>query len=911
VNGSVPAAGDSTTSAASVTQIDNGAGRLFVNHLLPASPNVRTVGGNACPVTPILSATNANPAVYYAPSHGLTVGEQVRLDTGTVTTDGTNSQWWPNWQIDRTFGGSCGGNTVASVIDADHFTIAGCGSNSTGYQPWSSAFTSGTGSPTGTGAFTGQIYYQTDAAGGNTVWQWGSGAWTNLSITGSTQGKSPALGYTSPVIQSHASCNWAFYVDQLGPAGSGGAHLWEEAMDLTKDDAVVKWTIAESPSSNNTTDNFLNVLVPTTTSSSNPAVTQVTGTGVAGAVIADAAGSYVAAMPTSASAQSTLNYVASHPGTGKHVVGGLIPSAAFTVNQNMAPQLTTPAMPPAPATPQKVFLSTDICADIDDSQAVDLLVWAHQQGYVQLLGINLDQQTSTGFSGNGGWADAASFVKLFLDRANISTVPLGVCPWGSCNWGAGDGYCSSTVTQLGGTRLKLANLTEGVALLRSVVNANPAGSIRLVSVGPTARIAAFMQSPANYNGDGLPDGATLWAKLKDYVPMGGRLKPNGGMEYNYWYENGSTPTGTSINYIVTHNGSVPIYDEDANLIAGATTGGRAYYSLPSTSPLQVGFSKYIAAAPGGFTLPPAPYTAYGYGRTAWDPSTALFAIIGTYDPGDGNGPYFTLTANGTITTTIAPETSSFSTAVQSGHYAISLARTDARQIIEQIQQFDVLPRQSQTVLSDSSGAATFTETGGGTFGLTQIAVTILSASPLPSGSTGVSYSQTLSASGGSGPYSWSLTSGALPAGLSLSGGGTISGTPSGSCAATFTVAATDANGIVGLQQFGLTVYQPPVILTPSLLPAATVGSAYSVGLSATGVGSYTWSITFGSLPPGVSLTPAGMVTGVPRSIGLYTATVMVTDALGASSSGPLSLLVTPVPSAAKSARQAKPGRIIR
>jgi len=723
VNGSVPAAGDSTTSAASVTQIDNGAGRLFVNHLLPASPNVRTVGGNACPVTPILDATNANPAVYYAPSHGLTVGEQVRLDTGTVTTDGTNSQWWPDWLFDRTFGDSCSGNAVASVIDADHFTVSGCASDSSGNRSFASAFTSGTGAPSGAGAFTGQVYYQTDATGGNTVWQWSGSSWVNLSITGSATGKSPALGYTSPVIQSHASCNWAFYVDQLGPAGSGGAHLWEEAMDITKDDAVVKWTIAESPSSNNTTDNFLNVLIPTTTSVSDPTVTQVTGTGVAGAVIADSAGSYVAAMPTSASAQSTLSYAAAHTGTGKHVVGGLIPAATFVVGQNTVAMPTTPAMPPVPSTPQKVFLSTDICGDIDDAQAVDILVWAHQHGYVQLLGINVDQQSSTGFSGNGGWADAASFTKSFLTRAALNSIPVGSCPWGSCNYGSSDNYCLSTDTQLGAARYHISDFTEGISLLRSVLAANPSGSVKLVSIGPTTRIAAFMQTPANYNGDGLPDGATLWAKLQAYIPMGGRLKPSGGFENNYALENGSDPQGTSINYIVTHNGSVPIYGNDANLISGATTGGRAYYSLPATSPLQAAFVNYIAAG-GGFTLPPSPFTAYGFGRATWDPSTALFAVIGTYDPGDGGGPYFSLTANGTITVTIAPETSAFSTAVQSGHYAISLARQDIRQVMEQIQQYDVLPITTQSATADASGAVTFSETGGGTFGLTQASAAI-------------------------------------------------------------------------------------------------------------------------------------------------------------------------------------------
>jgi len=814
VNGTSAPTGDSTTAAATVTQIDNGAGRLFVNHLLPASPNVRTIGGNACPITPIFSATNANPAVYYAPSHGLVVGESVRLDTGTVTTDGTGSQWQPNWVFDRVYGSSCGFNTVTTVPDADHFTVSGCNSSSSSNQPWSTAFTSGAGSPTGNGTFTGQIYYQTDAAGGNTVWQWNGASWVNLSITGSIPGKSPALGYTSPVIQSHASCNWSFYVDQLGPTGSTGAHLWETAMDATKDDAVVKWLIAESPASNSLTDNFLNVMVPTTTGGSNPVITQVTGTGIAGAVIADSAGSYVAAMPTAPTPQTDLSYTAAHAGTGKHVVGGLTPSASFMVGQNTAAQVTTPVMPPVPSTPQKVFLSTDVCGDIDDAQAISIMVKLHQMGYIQIVGANVDMQMASGFSGNGGWADGPSFVQSIFTRAGLS-IPIGACAFGSCNWGEGDNYCHAAVTAIGAPRYHLSDYVESVALLRSVVNANPPGSIVLVGVGINTRTAAFMQTPANYNGDGLPSGATLWAKVKSFVSMGG-VFPSGADGYNWTNENTGAPHGTSMAYIFNNSAGVPIYANPASV--QMYTGGRAYYSLPDTSPLKAAIVAYRNIVPDYFTLPPSPYTAYGYGRQAWDPSTVLFAAIGTQDPGDGLGPHFTLSANGTITLTVGstPTPDAWASSPQSGHYYVSIPRVaDTRAIMEQLQQFDGLPVTTQITTSDASGAATFTETGGGTFGLTQVALTILSQSPLPAGLTGLAYNQTLSVSGGSAPYAWSIIFGALPPGLTLSPAGTIIGTPSASGAGTFTVMASDAVGIVGTKQFSITI-QTPAVQSPTV-----------------------------------------------------------------------------------------------
>lgn len=63
---------------------------------------------------------------------------------------------------------------------------------------------------------------------------------------------------------------------------------------------------------------------------------------------------------------------------------------------------------------------------------------------------------------------------------------------------------------------------------------------------------------------------------------------------------------------------------------------------------------------------------------------------------------------------------------------------------------------------------------------------------LPDGTQGSAYSQSLSATGGTSPYTWSVVSGSLPTGLSLSSGGAITGTPSGTGLSSFTVRATDA-----------------------------------------------------------------------------------------------------------------------
>src|SRR5665811_1555833 len=68
----------------------------------------------------------------------------------------------------------------------------------------------------------------------------------------------------------------------------------------------------------------------------------------------------------------------------------------------------------------------------------------------------------------------------------------------------------------------------------------------------------------------------------------------------------------------------------------------------------------------------------------------------------------------------------------------------------------------------------------------------ITTSSVPTGTVGTAYSQALAATGGTPPYSWSVANGSLPAGLSLSAGGTISGTPGGAGSSSFTVRVTDS-----------------------------------------------------------------------------------------------------------------------
>lgn len=83
------------------------------------------------------------------------------------------------------------------------------------------------------------------------------------------------------------------------------------------------------------------------------------------------------------------------------------------------------------------------------------------------------------------------------------------------------------------------------------------------------------------------------------------------------------------------------------------------------------------------------------------------------------------------------------------------------------------------------------------------------AAALKGGTTGLAYSETISAQGGTAPYTFAVTSGALPASTSLnSATGVISGTPSSAATASFTVTVTDANGFTGSQAFAIIISAP-------------------------------------------------------------------------------------------------------
>ncbi len=171
-------------------------------------------------------------------------------------------------------------------------------------------------------------------------------------------------------------------------------------------------------------------------------------------------------------------------------------------------------------------------------------------------------------------------------------------------------------------------------------------------------------------------------------------------------------------------------------------------------------------------------------------------------------------------------------------------------------------------------------------------ITITNTS-LPDGNVAIFYDQQLLATGGLAPYTWSLTSGTLPPGLSLTTTtGVISGTPTSTGSYPITVQVTDSESTpaTATGMFTITINPtPPLLVTTSSLPAGTQGVRYSNSLAAAGgVPPYSWSLTSGPLPQGLTLSGTGIISGTPTgNSGTFPITAQVTDTLGntASSSG--------------------------
>ena len=152
----------------------------------------------------------------------------------------------------------------------------------------------------------------------------------------------------------------------------------------------------------------------------------------------------------------------------------------------------------------------------------------------------------------------------------------------------------------------------------------------------------------------------------------------------------------------------------------------------------------------------------------------------------------------------------------------------------------------------------------------------LGPEPLPRALVNTLYSQQLTTTGGTAPYTYGVIGGSPPAGITLSSSGLLSGTPTTTTPANFTVRSTDSNGCTGTKTYTLIVCSP-ITVNPAIAANGTVGVFYTQTFTQSGAGaSPTWSST-GTLPPGLALdSGTGVLSGTPTTSGIFSFTIVAT-----------------------------------
>lgn len=358
-------------------------------------------------------------------------------------------------------------------------------------------------------------------------------------------------------------------------------------------------------------------------------------------------------------------------------------------------------------------------------------------------------------------------------------------------------------------------------------------------------------------------------------------------------------------------------------------------SNPPNGTAGVAYSQSIASASGGtgpytYTVvsgsPPAGITLNSNGTLTGTSSvvgTANFSVRATDSSSataPATGPYSS--SNQSLALTISAPTITMApgtlpNATVGTAYSQTLTASGGASPYTYVVTAGALP--AGLAVNLNSGALTGTATAAGSFNFTvtatdngsftgsqayalQVNAPTLSLLPntLPNPTAGVAYSQSVTAGGGTSPYTYALTAGALPSGLSLSAGGVISGSATATGTFNFSITATDSSTGTGapftaMHAYTLVVSAPTITVTPSTLPNGAVDAAYSQSLTAGGgLAPYGYAVTSGALPTGLMLgNTSGVLSGTPTATGTFNFTVTATDANSFTGSQAYSVTITP------------------
>lgn len=171
---------------------------------------------------------------------------------------------------------------------------------------------------------------------------------------------------------------------------------------------------------------------------------------------------------------------------------------------------------------------------------------------------------------------------------------------------------------------------------------------------------------------------------------------------------------------------------------------------------------------------------------------------------------------------------------------------------------------------------------------------LITTQSLPEGTTNEAYSQTFANVNGTKPFTWAVSSGSLPAGMSLDAStGALTGTPTVTGTSNFTVTVTDSAKPPATDSAAFTLQVAPLTIATTSLANGNLGAPYSESLSmANGTAPFTFVVASGSLPAGLALNSTGQITGTPTANGAVSNfTIKVTDADGQTATQALSITI--------------------